>query len=203
MPMSTYPGGVPANFPSVWDPTLLPGPNGHGLQHVYPTGQPTLYLGAPPSLEQDADLLADGDGITNLFPSTNAADQDGFDDGVTLSGAWLNGNPAQLTANVSGSGYVNVWIDWNRDGDWSDATACGSGSDEWAAQNVPVTAGPNLISLGNACQPLLSLFDPLSDDLWMRVTVTTAPLTPAPMPSMQVVVRSPVPSLMARPRIAM
>ena len=32
--------------------------------------------------------------------------------------------------------YVNVWLDWNRDGDWDDTVDCAQGpAKEWAVQN--------------------------------------------------------------------
>jgi subtilisin family serine protease len=74
------------------------------------------YLGAPASNDIDAEL----DGI----PSANAngddltapvADEDGIAFGTIVPGATV-----QLTVQASQSGYLQGWIDWNNDGDFSD-----------------------------------------------------------------------------------
>ncbi|MCX8103871.1 MAG: LamG domain-containing protein, partial [Candidatus Bipolaricaulota bacterium] len=76
--MDAYPT-VPAKFPTVFDPaTGLP----QGPKHLQP--KKLAWLGPDVSFENDADLLPDADGVTNIDPSANVADRDKFDDGVTL-----------------------------------------------------------------------------------------------------------------------
>src|SRR5262245_24413515 len=74
--MTAYPG-VPANFPTVFDPaTGLP----QGPLHFAPKAD--TWLGANVSGENDADLLPDADGVRNIIPPANNPDNDWFDDGV-------------------------------------------------------------------------------------------------------------------------
>jgi len=48
---------------------------------------------------------------------------------------------SNVTVNVTGSGgLLNAWIDWNRDGDWSDAG-------EQIATNLAMSAGANVVSV--------------------------------------------------------
>lgn len=106
-------------------------------------------------------------------------DRDLFDDGASVS---LNRcATSRLLAVVNGAGlpaadrtaghviYVNAWFDWNRDGDWADATdGC---APEWAVQNLPITAD-RLGRLGLAVVPIDFKSGKRIDDLWMRVTLT-------------------------------
>ena len=178
--METYPGsGVWAEYPVVWDwdGTLGPGPvtGYYGFCH-HSTG--TTYLGSSPSFELDADLLPDQDLLTNIEPSTNTADRDQSDDGVTFPG----GLPRCITSTVTflghnGSGgtlYLNVWADWNRDGDWEDGTQCGCGDDEWAIKDFAIEPSPIEESIEiipcHTCDP--------TEPLWTRVTLTEVPLAP-------------------------
>lgn len=92
-------------------PTLLAS---DGARHVVLSTGATSYLGAVgPDSEADAEqgALADGD------DTTGAADEEG----VSLPSAFRAGTDADLTVTVEGSGFLNGWIDFNRDGDWSDA----------------------------------------------------------------------------------
>jgi hypothetical protein len=178
-PMETYVGsGVEAQFPVVWDwdGTLGPGPvtGYYGFCHY--SGS-TTYLGSLPTYELDADLMPDRDLVTNIEPGTNTPDRDLSDDGVTIPGL-----PACIATTLrfegyNGSGsilYLNVWADWNRDGDWEDGTQCDCGDDEWAIQDhivqpCPIDESVDIIPchLGDPAEPL-----------WIRVTLTKVPLAP-------------------------
>ena len=83
-----------------------------------------------------AGLVADHEGAQQASAGADGDDLDGsggavvnFDDedGVTLAGSALNdqsifpGQQSELSVTTYGSGYLNVWFDWNRDGDFSDA----------------------------------------------------------------------------------
>jgi hypothetical protein len=174
--METYPGsGVSAEFPVVWDwdGTLGPGSTGYyGFCHY--SGN-TTYLGSLPTYELDADLLPDQDLVTNIDPAGNTPDRDLSDDGVTIPGL-----PACTATTLTFEGhngwgcnlYLNVWADWNRDGDWEDGSVCGCGDDEWAVQDhlvepCPIDETVDIIP----CHP----GDP-SEPLWIRVTLTAGPL---------------------------
>lgn len=176
--MTTYAGSdVQANFPVVWDwnRTLGFSPPLYGFCHYSPG---TTYLGSPPSFELDADVPPDQDLVTNIDPATNTPDRDLSDDGVTFPG----GLPRCVTSTVSflghnGSGgtlYLNLWADWNRDGDWEEGTQCGCGDHEWAIQDYAINPGAIEESIDitpcHTCDP--------TEPLWIRVTLTEVPLAP-------------------------
>lgn len=105
-------------------PTLLAN---DGARHRLPSA---YYLGASaPDAEPDGlpSAAADGDDLS----ATD--DEDGVAVGATLvqgdSSAWLS-----ITASTSG--YLNAWMDFNGDGDWSD-------SGEQIASDVPLLTGAN------------------------------------------------------------
>src|SRR5690606_21544293 len=78
-----------------------------------PSGGATVYLGsAPPDAEADG----------NASESAMGDDASGVDDedGVSMPGQFPGGTIAGLSVTVAGSGILNAWIDWNRDGDWDD-----------------------------------------------------------------------------------
>ncbi|MEE9411593.1 MAG: GEVED domain-containing protein, partial [Methylococcales bacterium] len=82
--------------------------------HIVPAS-PILYLGA---VSPDKD--------TNDLSSTNADGDDtsGTDDedGVTIPVvAWVTGTTETVSVDIQGSGFLNSWIDWNLDGDFTDA----------------------------------------------------------------------------------
>jgi uncharacterized repeat protein (TIGR01451 family) len=172
------PLGKQGNYPSIWDPTLPLGPEGHGFCHY----SSTLYLGSGLSVEADADQTYDGDGVTNLNPAADTADADGFDDGVAFNGKWRHCQPISLTVTTSSPGFINVWFDWARDGDWNEAdmsVQCGCPANEWPVQNyyAPASGVYTLTTdwSGNpiyACETTLSAGNPLGSDIWLRVTLT-------------------------------
>ena len=72
-----------------------------------------LYLGS----------LVDND--TDGFPSPDALgdDNNGTDDedGVQFSGTMYIGQSTSIGVSVSGTGFLNAWIDFNADGDWDES----------------------------------------------------------------------------------
>jgi hypothetical protein len=73
--------------------------------------------------------------------------------------------------------YLNVLVDMNRDGDWNDNFLCPGPTTlcayEWAVKNVLVTLAPG-------CNTLTTpsfLIGPEAGDGWLRITLTTAPVT--------------------------
>ncbi len=180
--MDAY-SGVPARFPTVYDPAtgLPPGP-----KHLAPKG--LAWLGKDVSFEDEADVPPDQDGVTNIDPSANLANRDGFDDGVALPVAIpLNCGYTQfkytVTSTVATRLYVNVWIDFNRDGDWEDAFKCALGPAidglvrEWAVQNEVISVVPGLNTF--TTPPFLAANPTKGADMWMRVTLTDQPIGPA------------------------
>jgi plastocyanin len=125
-PMTAYPG-VPANFPTVFDPAN----RATGPAHARPRH---FHLGRGVSVAPNADLGAS----PNLDPLSNTADQAPFDDGA-LPQTWnfthcqsttvdirifISPHAADWFAQHNLRGYLNAWIDANRDGDWADSVVC-------------------------------------------------------------------------------
>ncbi len=173
--MTTY-GGVNANFPTVHAAGSPP----HGPKHLRPRA--VAFLGPRVSVEMEADIGPDADGVNNIFPPLNAADRDGFDDGVVLPLVLPHcGKSAFLyTVNVINPNvdlYVNVWFDFNRDGDWDDTPMCGGylPAPEWAVQNQLLPAGSLMVGLNNVMSPVFRAWHPVGADdekIWMRITLS-------------------------------
>ncbi|MEZ6088478.1 MAG: GEVED domain-containing protein [Pirellulaceae bacterium] len=89
-----------------------------------------LFLGTAPSLESTARV-------------SDAADGDDKDDGVsfmtTLVASNAGASVATMRVNASTSGRLDAWIDFNQDGDWSDAG-------ERIANAIALQGGDNLVS---------------------------------------------------------
>ena len=142
-PMTAY-TGVPANFPTVYGTGTPP----HGPIHRQPKA--LAFLGQSVCLESEADIGPDEDGVNNLDPQNDAANLDVSDDGVSLPLVLVHCKPNTFDYVVTvvnplyRSVYVNVWFDWNRDGDWDDTMKCPGEAGtvpvpmtvpEWAVQN--------------------------------------------------------------------
>jgi uncharacterized repeat protein (TIGR01451 family) len=181
--MDAYPN-IPANFPTVYDP---PTPGPAGPLHLNAKGD--AWLGRDVTFEGEADQGGDQDGVNNIKPGTNTPNQDNADDGVNLP---INlptvgcGNVQfQYIVKVVGPlkpRYVNVWFDFNQDGDWQDVNPC-SGTTlvarEWAVQNQMFNVGagtytftttPSFVGFRRTVGP---------PGMWMRITLTDTPVAPA------------------------
>nr|BAL59487.1 hypothetical protein HGMM_OP4C123 [Candidatus Acetothermum autotrophicum] len=182
-PMTAY-TSVPAKFPTVFDPATGTPP---GPKHLAP--KKLAWLGKDVSFENEADLLPDADTVTNIDPSTNAADQDKFDDGVVLPIAipMVCGQTQfnyTVTSTTAAKLYVNVWFDFNRDGDWNDpiqkcplGPAVTGSFTEWAVQNQLITvSGPGTFTFTT---PFGAANPTKGQDMWMRITLTDQPIAPA------------------------
>ena len=151
--MQAYPGPVQANFPTVFDPaTGLP----QGPRHSYPR---PFHLGQSVSREAEADLGPDQDPQNNIRPAANDPDNDRFDDGTNLA-LWNLNNcqvsqvPVQVFISpqavnyfqqLGTPGYLNIWVDGNRDGDWADFAQCGQ---QVAAEHIVIDQPINVVGLG-------------------------------------------------------
>jgi ELWxxDGT repeat protein len=113
-------GDAPAPYPTT--------SAANGAVHRLTNG---VYLGA--SVDRDND--------GQPSPNADGDDADGSDDedGITFNNALMPGMNADIDAQVSVDGYLNAWIDFNRDGDWDDAGEMII-NDEWVA------AGSNTVS---------------------------------------------------------
>ena len=173
----TGPPTVNASYPTVYDPGLgAP----YGPLHRYPYAD--AWLGTSVATERDADLLPDADGWTNIDPSNNFSNRDNYDDGVNTGAINLvHCTPTTVTfvVNVQSlatrTRYVNIWFDWDRDGDWGDTPNCGASlgpAPEWAVQNYAFTLGPGVHTL---ITPAFLVYDPLDRAHWMRITLSEQP----------------------------
>lgn len=144
-----------------------------------------FYLGDGISGEENADsgLDMDVDGNNLVITGTLAfADQDGYDDGLMLPDQFVHCQETtlQFTVTVTDSfsaaitGYANLWLDWNRDGDWGDITpACPGqsvGVNEWAMQNMPMTlTGPGTYTF--TTPPFMTWNEQPDQAMWIRLSV--------------------------------
>jgi len=180
--MTAYPL-VRANFPTVFNDGSTTGP--FGPFHRRPLA--VAYLGENVSLEVEADIGTDQDGLNNINPPSNAADKDGADDGIILPIILPNCDWATFDylVNVINPGtdlWVNVWFDWNRDGDWDDnsstnpALSCPNGFvSEWAVKNQLLFNLP--AGIHQITTPAFLAFHPQSGPtkVWMRITLSEKP----------------------------
>ena len=94
-----------------------------GARHVVLSTGSTLYLGAiPPDAEPDGDPSSSADGDNN----TGLNDEDG----VTLPSSIFPNQIYTFTVIASGSGLLNAWIDWNRNGSWNDPGTASFGTNQ-------------------------------------------------------------------------
>ena len=91
--------------------------------HAIPdSSNPTPRFGAIVDKEPGGIPTVDADGDDN--DTSDASSVSGTNDEDGLSGQTGNfdtGSSKTVTVNTSGTGFVNGWIDWNRDGDFNDA----------------------------------------------------------------------------------
>ena len=175
----TLPIIVQADFPTVFTRGTGTLPYAAGPAHV--NAQVVAYLGKKITRETEADRLADEDGVNNIRPQTNTADRDDGDDGIVvpLSMPHCSWTTFDYTVRVIDPNidlYVNVWCDWNRDGDWDDTLTCPTGpATEWAVRNqflfnLPV--GLNQITT----RPFLPWHpEDGPEEIWMRITLSEQP----------------------------
>lgn len=121
------PDGNPAGFNY---PTLL---INNGARHIL---NPSVYMGNLIDVEPDGqpNVGATGDDIDLYYPSSGDDE-----DGVKFIGTMFVGKPATVQVTVSVSGFLNAWMDFDQNGDW---TAAG----EQIFANQPVSAGVNTLS---------------------------------------------------------
>jgi hypothetical protein len=183
-PKGGGPGGVIAHYPSVYQIGSPPyGP-------IHWAAPLIAFLGPWVSSEMEADIGPDMDPNNNIIPLQDRPDLDGFDDGVQVPLVLPHCVPTTFNYLVTIMPpmpppmpqtpplYVNVWFDWNRDGDWDDTMQC-PGDDvlipapEWAVQNqVLVGLSPGLHTITT---PAFLPWHPATGDtppIWMRITLS-------------------------------
>ena len=125
--MTAYPG-TGANYPTVFN---VAAPE-RGPKHLRPR---PFHLGKGVTAEVEADLGFDQDGVNNIRPAANTPNLDKRDDGLLAPSSFahcqlntmksrVSISPAAVTFFSQNKGYLNVWIDSNRDGDWADELDC-------------------------------------------------------------------------------
>ena len=172
--MTAYPDGTPANYPTVFAAGSPP----FGPKHNAPKS--SAWLGQNVTLEDEADIGFDQDGINNLDPPSNLPDLDDADDGLILpvhmpKCRWTNVDYEVNTLSIGGVYYVNIWCDFNRDGDWDDEIDVCSTENipEWAVRNQMLTGlAPGLNTVTSL--PFVSWhpIDSTEEGLWMRITIS-------------------------------
>jgi len=107
---------------------------------------------------------ADPDGQPTAAADGDDTDADGDDeDGVTFDTPLIPGQMAQITVNASiGGAFISVWIDFDADGNWTQAT-------DYVVQSVTSVAGDNvfLIPVPAGTMP--------GTQAYVRVRFTTMP----------------------------
>jgi hypothetical protein len=185
--MTAYPKGGPtgvqANYPTVFNDGSGVGP--YGPIHLKPLT--VAHLGKKVTVEGEADIGTDQDVVNNITPPTNSPDKDGADDGVIFPISmphcrWTTFDYIVNAINPDTDLWVNVWCDWNRDGDWNDdsntdpALSCTTGFvSEWAVQNqylFNLSAG-----LHQFTTPAFLSWHPQygTQQIWMRITLSEQP----------------------------
>jgi len=179
--MTAYPKGVftgpRAHYPTVFNDGSGVGPYGP----VHLNSQAVAYLGQNITRETEADTGFDQDGVNNIRPEANRPDEDGGDDGVVFplnmpNCGWATIDYDVTVVNPGADLLVNVWLDFNRDGDWDDTLTCARGpATEWAVQNqflFDLPAGLNRITT-----PAFLSSHPKDGpaEIWMRITLSEQP----------------------------
>lgn len=185
LPDAAFPN-VQANFPTVF----WPGTPNLGPRHHF--SQIDSWLGYYVTAELDADLTPgqDQDLITNIDPPSDTPDMDsvstphGFDDGVPEPVLLADCAPVNMpfTVTVASSSlfgpmprFVNVWFDWNRDGDWNDMLVCPDGllAPEWAVADQWFMSGPGVYQMGTfPFVPKITIAEDSMFQTWMRISLS-------------------------------
>jgi hypothetical protein len=167
-------------FPTVYDDGSGLGPYGPAHLNV----SMVAYLGESITAESEADRGPDEDylGTNNLVPATYSPDHDGGDDSIdlplSLPNCGLTSFDYEVTVvDPNTDLWVNVWFDFNRDGDWDDTLDCPGGPvPEWAVQNQFLFDLP--VGFHEITTPgFKSVLEGVHDRIWMRITLSEQPWT--------------------------
>jgi hypothetical protein len=177
--MNAYPApsAVKANYPTVYNDGSGTGPFGP----VHLNEQAVAYLGKKITSETEADKGTDEDGTNNIIPSSGLSNNDKGDDGVVVplnlpACRWSAFDYTVSVVDPSIDLWVNVWFDWNRDGDWDDTLDCAQGpAPEWAVRNQLLFNLP--VGLNQITTPAFLPWHPVNGrkQIWMRITLSEQP----------------------------
>jgi hypothetical protein len=95
----------------------------HTINNIYLGSLVDAEVDGQPNMAADLDDLTDSDD----------------EDGVTI-GDLLPGSTVPVDVEAHNAGYLNVWVDWGRDGDWAEAG-------DHAVTDLPLVNGPNSVPL--------------------------------------------------------
>jgi hypothetical protein len=170
---------VGAFYPTVYDDGSGNGPFGP----VHLNDQSVAFLGQKITAETEADIGPDEDGVNNINPAANSPDHDDGDDGVEMplrlpDGGWATID-YKVTIVKSGTNlWVNVWLDFNRDGDWDDTVDNPAGpAREWAVQNQYLFNLPEGQTTITTPAFLSAHPEGTHEQIWMRITLSEQPWT--------------------------
>jgi hypothetical protein len=200
--MTAYPKGAftgpRAYYPTVYNDGRTTGPFGP----IHLNADAVAHLGKKITHEIEADTGPDEDGVNNIRYQATLPDNDEGDDGIIFP---VNMPKCRWTTldyivNVNNPGtnlYVNVWCDWNRDGDWDDEIATDDitimiyppppkkSIPEWAVQNqylINLPVGLNQLT----SRAFLSWHpDNGRKEIWMRITLSDKPWTGGSAPGVR------------------
>jgi hypothetical protein len=179
---------VKANYPTVYRAGSPP----YGPIHWLPRA--VAHLGYRVTLETEADFGYDQDPTNNIIPLRDRPNLENADDAVKLPLTLPHCRRTRFDYLVSiirptDELYVNVWFDWNRDGDWDDTLDCycddttalthGHGlAREWAVRNQRLNHLPQGIHCIST--PGFLPWHPMREPapIWMRITLSARPWNP-------------------------
>jgi len=168
---------VGARYPTVFDDGSATGPFGP----VHLNNPLVAYLGQAITAETEADFGPDEDGVNNINPSANSPDHDEGDDGVAMplnlpDCEWTTFDYEVTVVEPGIDLWVNVWLDFNRDGDWDDSVDCEAGpAREWAVQNQYLFDLPEGQTTITTPAFLSAHPEGTHEQIWMRITLSEQP----------------------------
>lgn len=176
--MTAYPLGGPPGVVAHYPTVFMAGSPPHGPVHWNPRAR--AFLGPNVTFEDEADIGPDQDLINNILPLADMPNRDMADDAVGIPLMLNSCQPTTFNYTVNivvpalAPLYVNVWFDWNRDGDFDDTLMCpdGAAAPEWAVQNHLLPALP--LGLNSLMTPVFTPWHPVNganNPIWMRITL--------------------------------
>lgn len=184
MDMTAYPAGGPAGTVASYPTVYLHNSPPFGPLHKDPLA--ASGLGVAVTMENEADIGYDDDPFNNIDPLNDKPDQDGADDAVTIPlflsncGLCSFQYVVNVYHNILRGMFVNVWFDWNRDGDWNDTVECPGGPvPEWAVQNHFLTFSS--LGLHLFTTPIFVAWQPdaaIAPPIWMRISLAERSWSP-------------------------
>ena len=172
-----WPDSVDAHFPTVYNDGSGTGPFGP----VHLNAKIVAYLGKKITRETEADTGFDEDPANNIVPSSGGSDHDHGDDSIDYplnlpNCRWTTFDYQVTVVDPNVDLWVNVWLDWNRDGDWDDTLECDRGDvPEWVVQNQFLFNLPT--GLNDITTPAFLSLHPKNkpEEIWIRITLSEQP----------------------------